>query len=427
MQAYALVDNNVRRKMDETLKTWKDPVPGGMDTRPVFPPEITRPIENALIKARTSAVQAEQARNQQMGRGRPMMTQPPYRETATPPMIPPQGYNGPPTYTAGYNNYQQYSQPMNGQPYTNGQQLPPAQQYSNGAQINGYNYTQSQYGPTQVCSHSSHYRFSLTKIIQQLSNQYPPQPDVSLWQQQQQPSQYPVYRASEPSIDTLNSDLAHLINESKQAFAQNPLDSNIQQRLKALLDLQTILQRQTVAPDQIDLIRSQVAQLSKAAQQPRASLPVHVPSPAPVATPPIPAVQQLSLDTLLGPGALAALRARQSITPQVPTPPMQNAVPIRSPVTKSLQESQYNPPPATTASVPTPGTNSLLERLRAAGMLPGTPAGSSTPTLASGFPTALAVNNPLNISRTPLAHIPNYVVLKPASLKMYVPFTYFFP
>jgi len=28
MEAYALVDNNVRRKMDEMLKTWKEPVPG---------------------------------------------------------------------------------------------------------------------------------------------------------------------------------------------------------------------------------------------------------------------------------------------------------------------------------------------------------------------------------------------------------------
>ncbi|EHK98853.1 hypothetical protein M7I_5363 [Glarea lozoyensis 74030] len=34
MEAYALVDTNVRRKMDEMLKTWKEPVPGALDTRP---------------------------------------------------------------------------------------------------------------------------------------------------------------------------------------------------------------------------------------------------------------------------------------------------------------------------------------------------------------------------------------------------------
>jgi len=149
MQAYAIVDNNVRRKMDETLKTWKEPVPGGMDTRPVFPPEITRPIENALIKARTSAVQAEQARNQQMGRGRPMVTQAPYRDTATPPAMPLQGYGATPSYAAGY-NYQQFPQPMNGQPYAHGQQYPPTPQYPTGAQGIGYNYNQPQYGPPQV-------------------------------------------------------------------------------------------------------------------------------------------------------------------------------------------------------------------------------------------------------------------------------------
>jgi pre-mRNA cleavage complex 2 protein Pcf11 len=85
MEAYALVDNSTRRKMDEMLKTWKEPVPGSMDTRPVFPPEITRPIENALIKARTSALQQEQMRSQQQGYGRGRPIQAPYRDNPTPP------------------------------------------------------------------------------------------------------------------------------------------------------------------------------------------------------------------------------------------------------------------------------------------------------------------------------------------------------
>jgi pre-mRNA cleavage complex 2 protein Pcf11 len=85
MESYASVDGNVRRKMDEMLKTWKEPVPGSLDTRPVFPPDVVRPIENALIKARTSALQAQQERMQQqnfLGRPRPAA---PYRETPTPP------------------------------------------------------------------------------------------------------------------------------------------------------------------------------------------------------------------------------------------------------------------------------------------------------------------------------------------------------
>ena len=88
MEAYAAVGSTqVRKKLDEMLKTWKESVPGSMDTRPVFPAEVTRPIENDLIRWRTSDLQRqqEQARNQQnmMRPGRPATT--PWRDTPTPP------------------------------------------------------------------------------------------------------------------------------------------------------------------------------------------------------------------------------------------------------------------------------------------------------------------------------------------------------
>jgi pre-mRNA cleavage complex 2 protein Pcf11 len=120
MEAYVLVDNNIRRKMEEMLKTWKEPVPGSMDTRPVFPIEITRPIENALIKARTSALQANQeyARNQQqmLNRGRPGMAAVPYRDTPTPP----NALRQPQYPTTGYpSDYaQQYPTTQSAQPHT---------------------------------------------------------------------------------------------------------------------------------------------------------------------------------------------------------------------------------------------------------------------------------------------------------------------
>jgi pre-mRNA cleavage complex 2 protein Pcf11 len=124
MEAYVLVDNNIRRKMEEMLKTWKEPVPGSIDTRPVFPVEVTRPIENALIKARTSALQAHQeyARSQQqpVGRGRPGMGPDPYRNTPTPPNAfrPPQyvqqGYSA--TYGQPYST-DQVAQPYGQQQY----------------------------------------------------------------------------------------------------------------------------------------------------------------------------------------------------------------------------------------------------------------------------------------------------------------------
>ncbi|EDN96666.1 hypothetical protein SS1G_01592 [Sclerotinia sclerotiorum 1980 UF-70] len=341
MEAYALVSHDVRRKMDEMLKTWKEPVPGSIDTRPVFPPEVTRPIENALIKARTSALQQEQLRSQQqlMNRGR----------SARP---------------------------------------PPVQQY-----------------PQQSASSAS-------------------------WQQ----SQPQGYQSPEASVDALNRDISYLITSSKAEFTQSPYDGSIQTRLKALLDLQTILQTQRLPPDQIAMIKDQVAQLS-GQSQPVPKIPS--PRPAPVATPASQPQPQPTLSSLLGPGGLAALLARQSATPQIPTPPpAQAATAIQSPQPQHALPSQlpFQAAPSTPVpvSVPTPvaDPNSLLERLRAAGMLPSVPAVASTPiqppsvlggTMPAGFPASLPFISAPPVSRTPLIEIPNDVVLKPASLKMFRP------
>lgn len=110
MNAYSLVNNQVRKKLDEMLKTWKEPVPGSLDPRPVFPVETTRPIENALIKARTLAVQQQQqqARTQQemLSRSRPTATPPStWRNTPTPPQTVVR-YPPPPTQTYPQQNLQ---------------------------------------------------------------------------------------------------------------------------------------------------------------------------------------------------------------------------------------------------------------------------------------------------------------------------------
>lgn len=85
MNAYTLVDSQTRKKLDEMLKTWKEPVPGSLDTRPVFPPEVTRSIENALIKARTAALQQQYARGDVLNRGRGSTTPTGWTHTPTPP------------------------------------------------------------------------------------------------------------------------------------------------------------------------------------------------------------------------------------------------------------------------------------------------------------------------------------------------------
>lgn len=93
MNAYSLVDPHTRQKLDEMLQTWKAPNPGSLETKPVFPHEVTRPIEEALQKARNAAFeqqrrQALRAQQEAASRTRqiPMM-HPMYRQTPTPPQL----------------------------------------------------------------------------------------------------------------------------------------------------------------------------------------------------------------------------------------------------------------------------------------------------------------------------------------------------
>ncbi|RBQ79453.1 hypothetical protein VDGD_06770 [Verticillium dahliae] len=100
MEAYAAVDGHVRRKMEETLQTWKQPVPQSLDDRPVFPPEVTKPIEESLNKARNSALALQaQGRGHPVGRARGAGI---HRATPTPPGMRPgssqPGYPGPPPH-----------------------------------------------------------------------------------------------------------------------------------------------------------------------------------------------------------------------------------------------------------------------------------------------------------------------------------------
>jgi pre-mRNA cleavage complex 2 protein Pcf11 len=229
----------------------------------------------------------------------------------------------------------------------------------------------------------------------------------------------------------LNSDIANLIAASKVEFAQNPYDGSIQTRLKALLDLQSILQSQTLPPDQIALIKDQVAQLSITAKPQPPPTPV-VPPPAPVIVSQPPAQQPTLASLLGGSDALAALLARASATTQAPTPPQQPVQPVRSPQPQHAKP-QYPPvPPPASNSTAIVDPNSLLEKLRAAGMLPAVAPVTSTPPLSSnslagngilpgGFPPQLPyLNKPFvhSSTRSPLSEIPNDVQLKSASLKM---------
>ncbi|EYE99569.1 putative mRNA cleavage factor complex component Pcf11 [Aspergillus ruber CBS 135680] len=317
MNAYTLVDSQTRRKLDEMLKTWKEPVPGSLDTRPVFPPDITRGIESALIKARTAALQQQQARSHQEIRTR--------SRVATPP-----NWTNSPTMLQNARHY-----PSNGQ-------------------APGY---------------------------QSMENSYPlrftPTPQQS----------------QDVDLAALNRDIESLIAAARGEFTNNPLDPSVQQRLKALLDLQGILQRQELTQEQLRLVRDQVSALGPKPVLPttQAVPPIPaVPTPAMAAAPAQPLSQ--SFQQLLNPGTLAGL-IKATAARQQPTPPPANSMP-QMPTGNSTTQ------PAA-ASTP---ENPLVAALRARGLLPGSSAPSTAPT--PSIPPAFPFIVPGQVRFTPPVQAP---------------------
>jgi pre-mRNA cleavage complex 2 protein Pcf11 len=318
MESYAVVDQPVRRKMEEMLRTWKEPVPGSMDSRPVFSHRLVQPIENALLKARAATMSQPG-----MMPGRPRSAVP-HRDTPTPP-----GMRFPPGH--------------------------PAQQYtSNGGQ-------------------------------------------------------------------SLSNDIRNLIAAMQAEASRNPHDHGVQTRLRALHDLQVVVNTNSLPPDQLELIKNKVTELAAVnmmaplTQRPAPTPPVPVqarPIPMPpvsVALPqpvaPAPAQEVVTLDALLGKGALAALMARQSATPQnsTPTPqppPVQHEPPMPPMPTMSAMPAMNMPAmpiptmsatptiPASSTPVPPPASAapwSLLDQLRKSGLLPPAPASAPAPVQQGGI------------------------------------------
>ncbi|KAJ3503929.1 hypothetical protein NM208_g16414 [Fusarium decemcellulare] len=207
MESYAVVDAPVRRKMEEMLRTWKEPVPGSMDSRPVFSHELVRPIENALMKARAASMPQGGVMP-----GRPRSAAP-HRDTPTPP-----GMRGQPGYPT-----QQYP-PNGGQPFP-GQQPPYYPPHSTPQPSNA--------APT------------------------PFQPSY--------PGAYGVGGTPAPariSIETLSNDIQNLIVAMQAEASRNPQDASVHTRLRALLDLQGIVKSTSLPPDQLELIKNKVTELA---------------------------------------------------------------------------------------------------------------------------------------------------------------------
>ncbi|KAI9699285.1 MAG: hypothetical protein M1836_002895 [Candelina mexicana] len=364
MNAYTKVDGPIRKKLDEMLKTWKEPVPGSVDTRPVFPVEVTRPIENALIKARTAFVQQHHAKLQQerLNLSRHVATPPVgWRNTPTPPQAV-TTYRPPPTtnsYGPQHGN--------NGVPNNHSNHQAPPQQYP----------------PVDLLAPST-----------------PAQPV-------QQASSYAGYPQPSVSVDTLSEDLTKVIADARVEFAANPYHSPIQIKLKALLDLQSIIQKQQLAPDQMLQIKEQITQMAANPTQPVQTLrgtaiadfqpqtQPHLPpqlsqgyQPPPLQTP---EPYQPPIQPIFSQNALAQLLAATAKAQPLTPPPPRPALPAPLPV-----EPTFSTSAAQATTVPL-NENSLVASLRAAGMLPPLPMTStpvSNPKTSTGTPT-LPFNLPL--------------------------------
>ena len=171
-----------------------------------------------------------------------------------------------------------------------------------------------------------------------------------------------------------------LIAAAKVDFANSPFNPTSQQRLKALVDLQAILQKQQLTQEQLKIVRDQVSTL--AASRPPSATPnaaangPTVPPPQ-TSTPPVQPVSQ-PLQQLLNPGTLAEL-IKATASRQQPTPPP--AMPAVVP--QMPQMPQMPPQNGTSQSV---AENPLIAALRARGLLPSGPTPPSLTSSTSSTP-----------------------------------------
>lgn len=87
MLAYSQVDANIRRKLEEMLKTWREPVPGSLSNTPVFPLPSTQTIVDSLNRFRASSTPVPRASQVTPANRAAQIIQPqlPHRNTPTPP------------------------------------------------------------------------------------------------------------------------------------------------------------------------------------------------------------------------------------------------------------------------------------------------------------------------------------------------------
>ena len=241
-----------------------------------------------------------------------------------------------------------------------------------------------------------------TYLLQQTRSPYPayphhpppPQPTPPPYNQpyqQLQVQQYPQRAVYAPhpqppsNLDSLHKDIQNLVSHAKSEFLTNVNNSVLRDKLKALVDLQSILTTHQLAPQELEAVRQKVAELS--------ALPVSAPYSQPAIANSMPFLQAPNPTEILHPQNHAPISAPPTHATPTAAPPTQqqsqtdlltmnssrladilaSAKAQQAPSTPSSAQTPlpYNQP----VNVPVPASNSsrepssLLARLRAAGLL----------------------------------------------------------
>ena len=348
MLAYSQVDVAVRRKLEEMLKTWREPVPGSLATTPVFPFSSTQTIVDSLNKFRGATAGTNRYQSTPV-QGQPVRIAgiQPYRNTPTPPLSLPQF---PPSLAAQMQN----TQTAAATPQLSYSPLPPV------------TYGQS----------------------------YPPQPALPSYLQPPPPSNTLQYLPPTPQpatnsngmvdLQKLHADIDDLTTDAKIECATHPLDSGAQRKLASLQTLKEILDSGHASESDLADIRNTIMQ--KMAEKMAISQ-----QPPPVSTP-MPFITPVSL--------VPHQPGPQLATAPTPTPiPLLNSTNLAELLRATVNQQPPAPAPSyySLSGTATPNYNAvappvtetpLMAQLRASGLL------SAVPTPPQGVtPPLTAIHN----------------------------------
>ena len=204
-------------------------------------------------------------------------------------------------------------------------------------------------------------------------------------QQYPQRAVYAPHPQPPSNLDSLHKDIQNLVSHAKSEFLTNVNNSVLRDKLKALVDLQSILTTHQLAPQELEAVRQKVAELS--------ALPVSAPYSQPAITTATPYLQALNPAEIVNSQNHAPMSAPPTQATLTAAPPTQQQSQTdlltmnSSRLADILASAKAQQAPSTPPSVPTPlpynqpltvpvpasssggEPGSLLARLRAAGLL----------------------------------------------------------